>query len=228
MQYNLQTNSNDYEIGGCWSCYFVSSFIYDLYSGNDSERLEQKLITITYTEDFQENFKKGNLYFFSVLNHDFVIINDDENITYIDYYRESGRAGKMVRGKKLEHFRIENVSRSKALNLIKAYLSGNFKYLRFFHNADHEWENSYSNDWNEVKKYPKYLEVQYFKLPITFDPNILDIWTVIKKGQNSIMESFGESKEIEDQLKLKTYLYHLVNLQDGVIKMLLADDLHEQ
>lgn len=189
---------------------FSASFILALY-GYKNVYFNSHINNI---KEFRNDFTKGNLYYFGILNHEFIVIYyDDDNIIYIDYYSETERGCRQINQVVPKAFRIERMTYLNILHYINDYLSGNIISNTKFHKGDQVYYRDYLND---VKRFG--LEFEYTKLKIN---NIPTTWDVIKTVTESIEEHGIFCEQSDDYINAwKVYFYNLNKLLDSYKKSL--------
>jgi len=113
--------------------------IYDVYDHM------HKFQIITNIDEFTTQFESGHIYHFSISDHEFIVIYDNnEIIYYVDYYVETGCE---------DHFRLELTSKRTLIDYFISYLKEDFVTHAEFHRGRKYYREEHINDYYQGKKY---------------------------------------------------------------------------
>ena len=168
--WNDADNNNGYYCGSeCSNDFLAAGFILDLYGVYPRDGKYGMKIA-TDIEKISKDFEASNVYMIDTFDHTFAVIySDDEHIYYVDY-----RSGK---------FRFELITRECLIQYFDSYLGEDFKFYADFHRKS---ESYIVKEYNEAKQLSNgkinHHQIKYAKYPITFEPTVQTILSVIKES----------------------------------------------
>lgn len=191
-----------------WSCVFSAQFIRELYGISQESTLKQQNITKKNLKVFYYKiFKPGHIYNFDIINHEFVIIyENNNNIYHVDYFMETGRGCRQIDEPVPKAFRVLKLTKYQVFKYLQSYIYGDIEYFTEFNQGDEIFYDDYLTNYQKAVNVGPII-INYTKHRIFKYPNTQD---VIKTVVNSVKKHgiYCEYSEDYDNV-IKVYFHNL-------------------
>lgn len=152
---------------GWWSCFMASPMISSFF-GAIFDCKSHGRFHLGDPELFRHVSKAGYVYYVSIEDHDFTLININEDcVIYCDFYAESERGQYEDKEKGPDAFRIEVMTTNEIYAFISAYARRDYEAETKFHKASQFYLDSYNSP---LYNPPDKRDFSFKVLPITQIP----------------------------------------------------------